>query len=99
VGTWVLHRPVVSDSNGYERYFHPEGGAAVVYEHADQRTVEVFINGTRHALPWPDTGAQYGGDSGRPLAYRIRYEAGNWWLYAYVYSGGNNRSEWLIQVV
>jgi hypothetical protein len=101
---WGLHREVSSDSNGYDRYHDPEGGNAVLYEHAGRRECEVWINGLRvvedgHDVPWPDTAAWYGGDQGRPVAYRLRYEAGAWWLYAYVYSGGDNRSEWARQLL
>lgn len=96
---WELRRQVQSDSNGYERNAHDAGGSAVLYEYASRRAIEVYVNGQRFEVPWPDTSALYGGDKGRPVNYRLRYEAGHWYAYAYVYSGGDNRSEWVVQIV
>jgi hypothetical protein len=96
---WQLHRKVDSNSNEYYRFSDPVGGSCVLYGHADRRAFEVYINGQHYDVPWPDTSAEYAGDSGRPVGYALRYEAGAWWIYAFVYSGNRNRSEWAREIV
>lgn len=96
---WELHRQVDSDSNEYYRFSDPAGGSAVLYGHADKRQFEIYVNGQRFDVPWPDTGGVYGGDSGRPVGYALRFEGGHWYLYAYEFSGERNRSEWIREVV
>ena len=101
--TWQLNRITNADGNGYDRYYDPIAGAAVVYEEVDDRLVWGFVNGEYFETEWPDTGALFDGDRGRPLHYRIRPEyfegvVTGWWLYVYVYSGGIRRSEWKVQV-
>jgi hypothetical protein len=98
MGEWELHRQIDSSSNEYARLTDPAGGSAVLYGHAERRTFEVYVNGQRFDVDWPDTSAVYDGDSGRPVGYSLRYEAGAWWLYSYEYSGGHNRSEWKRQL-
>jgi hypothetical protein len=95
-----LHRQFQTSGNGYDRYYDPVAGAAVVYEDPDKRHCFGSINGVPFIVRWPDTSELYEGDSGRPVAYRIRpeYQDGaviGWVLYFYVYSGGKNRSEWV----
>lgn len=102
--TWELRRVTGADGNGYDRYYDPVAGAAVVYEEVLSRQCWGFINGTHFQVDWPDTAGLFGGDHGRPVAYRIRPEydgpetVTGWFLYAYVFSGGDNRSEWSIRL-
>lgn len=105
---WELKRVTGTDGNGYDRYTDRYYGSAVVYENVDNRQCWGFINGAYFEVGWPDTSDLFGGDAGRPVGYRIRPEAyqdfdggwilAGWYLYAYVYSGDENRSEWSIKL-
>lgn len=96
-------RHVETDGNGYDRYYDPVAGAAVVYENRGQRRSFGYVNGGYFSVDWPDTASIYAGDSGQALTYRLRpeYENGRvvgWYLYTYMYSGDHNRSEWREQI-
>jgi hypothetical protein len=85
--------------NGYDRYADDAHGTAVLYEDVGNRKVFGYVNGNYWEKPWPDTSAMFGGDRGRPVAYRIQAETGGWYVYTVVYSGDNNsRSEWSVRV-
>lgn len=95
----LLRVVTTNGGNGYDRYFDEARGTAVLYEDVGNRKCFGYVNGNYWEKPWPDTSAQFGGDRGRPVAYRIRPESGGWYLYTLVYSGDNNsRSEWSVRV-
>ena len=94
-----LRRQLTTDGNGWDRYYDEARGAAVVYENRRGRYAFGYINGVYFRCPWPDTAGLYEGDQGVSLGYRIRPDVdGHWYLYIYMYSGGDNRSEWVEQV-